>query len=119
MLGDGSFAFAHSLIDELLQVPHIPVPLSTAHGQQAQQHAGTGVGAGLATGLRNRLGMLLNPGSAPQPQHHQQAPPPQYGPAGYSQQQQHAPQYQQAQQQQPQQQRAAPAKSYLDFTNEY
>ena len=70
VLGDGSFAFAHSVVDDLLQIPHTAVPAASSTSASPTDSSGSSgasagamlgaTGQGIASGLRNRLGMLLN-----------------------------------------------------------
>lgn len=144
VLGDGSFAFVHALVDELLRLPHTPVPLSAASkaagGIGGAGPAQQGQGQGLAQGIRSRLGSLLGaapstgPGSglgssagARVPPGQQPAPGGQYPlgsmppPAGPGPRTPQYPQQQYPQQQYPQQpqQQQQPPKTYLDYTSEY
>ncbi|KAJ1418015.1 pyrimidine 5'-nucleotidase-domain-containing protein, partial [Ochromonadaceae sp. CCMP2298] len=99
VVGDGSFQYVRSVVDDLLK---ITAPVAPASGIPNA--------AGLAMGLRNRFGALLNPLLNPAASQSQPQPQQQYQ------------QYQPQQYQQPQYQPAAPApdapygKSYMDFT---
>jgi hypothetical protein len=127
VLGDGSFAFVHALLDDLLRIPHLPAEPTVATGAGAGTAGKTGAagsalastGQGLALGLRNRLGLLLNPGGsasagAPAQPSLPQYAPPAYGAPGTSQQY-----YSPLQPQRPPSPQQAPQKSYMEFTSEY
>lgn len=100
VVGDGSFEYVRSLLDDILQLPHSPLGGSGggAAGEVGSAGAGGAIGnavfgrgtvsgavsgvGGVAMGLRSRLGQLLNPTTAAnpstQPQQQQVYPQHQY-----------------------------------------
>lgn len=83
VVGDGSFEFIRTTIDDILQLPHIPLTDTSSDTSSGAGSAGSGVVSsvgGVAMGLRSRLGQLLNPQSTTQQQQPDRLVPPQYVP---------------------------------------
>jgi len=58
IIGDGSFKYVRSTIDDILQIPSHTTTTSSGSTSSSQQQQRS---SSLALGLKNRLGMLLNP----------------------------------------------------------
>ena len=66
IVGDGSFKYVRSTIDDVLQIISSSTTSLSASTSQQQQRSSSS-SSSIALGLKNRLGMFLNPSSSSSP----------------------------------------------------